>query len=168
MDWNDIHEWLVNAARSVGAEITSPWFYTQFGIILAAAGISLAVGTMIRRRVDSSSVAMGLPAPVRLFVRVLLRSAGTLVFALLMTATRATMLMATWPSRSYLIAVAGSLAYAWLIIRFATSLIHNDFIVRVVSIAAWINFATLSSRPSKNSRSKPIRKPFRGFSMSAA
>ena len=35
MEWDDIHQTLINAARSVGAEITSPWFYTQLGIILA-------------------------------------------------------------------------------------------------------------------------------------
>ena len=37
MEWDDIHETLIGAARSVGAEITSPWFYTQLGIILANA-----------------------------------------------------------------------------------------------------------------------------------
>ena len=51
MEWDDIHETLISAARSVGAEITSPWFYTQLGIILAAAGLALAAGTAIRTRV---------------------------------------------------------------------------------------------------------------------
>ena len=29
-----------STARSVGAEVTSPWFYLQFGLILTAAGIA--------------------------------------------------------------------------------------------------------------------------------
>lgn len=39
---------------------------------------------------------------------------------------------------NYLVATAASLATAWLIIRLATSLIRNDFLVRVVSIVAWL------------------------------
>jgi small-conductance mechanosensitive channel len=138
MEWDDIHETLVNAARSVGAEITSPWFYTQLGIILAAAGLALAAATAIRARLTPGVAAMGWPAPLRLFVRVLVRSAGTVIFAALMGAVRLAMLSLTWPSRSYVIGIAASLATAWLVIRFATSLIRNGFIVRVVSVAAWI------------------------------
>jgi small-conductance mechanosensitive channel len=138
MEWDDIHETLIGAARSVGAEITSPWFYTQLGIILAAAGIALAAGTAIRARVTPGVAVMGWPAPLRLFIRVLVRSAGTVIFAALMGAARLTMLSLTWPSRSYVIGVVASLATAWLVIRFATSLIRNEFIVRVVSVAAWI------------------------------
>ena len=39
MDLNDIIDFLNAAARSVGAEVTSPWFYLQFGLMLAAAGL---------------------------------------------------------------------------------------------------------------------------------
>lgn len=138
MEWDDIHETLISAARSVGAEITSPWFYTQLGIILAGAGLALAAATAIRARVTPSVAAMGWPAPLRLFVRVLVRSAGTVIFAALMGAVRLAMLSLTWPSRSYVIGIAASLATAWLVISFATSLIRNEFIVRVVSVAAWI------------------------------
>jgi hypothetical protein len=42
MDPNDITAFVQWAARSVGAEVTSPWFYLQFGLIMAAAGIALA------------------------------------------------------------------------------------------------------------------------------
>ena len=35
-DSKDIIDFLHAAARSVGAEVTSPWFYLQFGLILAA------------------------------------------------------------------------------------------------------------------------------------
>jgi small-conductance mechanosensitive channel len=47
------------------------------------------------------------------------------------------MLSSTWPSRSYLLAVAANLAFAWLIIRLVTSVIRNAFIVRLVSLSAW-------------------------------
>jgi small-conductance mechanosensitive channel len=85
-----------------------------------------------------TSFAMGLPLPLRHFARVLVFSASTAVFAILMIAARITMYHATWPSRSYLLAVAAKLALAWLVIRLVTSVIRNEFIVKLVSISAWL------------------------------
>jgi small-conductance mechanosensitive channel len=138
MDLNEITEFLHSAARAVGAEVTSPGFYLQLGLILAGAGIALGAGAAIRSRIDMTSLAMGWPAPLRLFMRVLVGSASTAVFALLMTLARVVMLASTWPSRSYLLSVAANLAFAWLIIRLVASVIRNPFIVRVVSLAAWL------------------------------
>jgi len=138
MDLNDITEFLLSAARSVGAEITSPWFYLQLGLILAGAGVAYAAGAAIRARIDLAALAMGWPAALRLFMRVLVGSASTAVFAVLMTLARVIMLTSTWPSRSYLLAVAANLAFAWLIIRLITSVIRNEFIVRLVSLSAWL------------------------------
>src|SRR5712675_2238111 len=138
MDLNDITEFLQSAARSVGAEVTSPWFYLQLGVILAGAGIAFGAGAAIRSRIDMTSLAMGWPAPLRLFLRVLVRSTPTAAFALLMIAARGVMLASTWPSRSYLLEVSAKLAVAWLIIRLVTSVIRNEFVVRVVSLAAWL------------------------------
>jgi small-conductance mechanosensitive channel len=133
----EIIEFLQSTARSVGAEITSPWFYLQFGLILAAAGIAYAADAAIRARVDMTSLAMRWPLPLRHFARVLVGSASTAVFAVLVIAERVTMYHLTWPSRSYLLMVAAKLALAWLVIRLVTSVIRNAFIVKLVSIAAW-------------------------------
>src|SRR5229473_2088033 len=138
MDLNDITEFLQSASRSVGAEVASPWFYLQLGLILAGAGIAYGAGAAIRSRIDMTSLAMGWPAPLRLFMRVLVGSASTAVFAVLMTLARVVMLTSTWPSRSYLLSVAANLAFAWLIIRLVTSVIRNEFIVRLVSLSAWL------------------------------
>jgi small-conductance mechanosensitive channel len=138
MDLNEIAELLHSAARSVGAEVTSPWFYLQLGLIVVGAGMALGVGTAIRARIDITSLAMGWPAPLRLFMRVLVGSAPTAVFAVLIMLARVIMVNLTWPSRSYLLSVAASLAFAWLIIRLVTSVIRNPFIVRLVSVAAWL------------------------------
>jgi small-conductance mechanosensitive channel len=140
MDLNlkDIIEFLHAAARSVGAEIASPWFYLQLGLILAAAGIAFAAGAAIRSKADMNSLASGWPIPFRLLMRVLVGSAPTAVFAVLMTIARGVMAASTWPSRSYLLMVAAKLAFAWLIIRLITSVIRNAFIVRLVSLTAWL------------------------------
>jgi small-conductance mechanosensitive channel len=138
MDMSDVTDFLHATARSVGAEVTSPWFYLQLGLIMAATGMAFATGAAIRLRVDMTSLAMGWPAPLRHFARVLVGSASTAVFAVLVIAARVTMYHSTWPSRSYLLAVAAKLAVAWLIIRLVTSLIRNPFIVRLVSLSAWL------------------------------
>ena len=130
-------EFLQSTARSVGAEIASPWFYLQFGLILAAAGIAYAADAAIRARVDTASLAMRWPLPLRHFVRVLVASASTAIFAVLVIAERVVMFHMTWPSRSYLLMVAAKLALAWLVIRLVTSVIRNTFIVRLVSVTAW-------------------------------
>src|SRR5436309_5832265 len=61
MDMHDITEFLRSAARSLGAEVTSPWFYLQLGLILASAGIALAARAVIRSRVDPASLTLGWP-----------------------------------------------------------------------------------------------------------
>src|SRR5919204_5959184 len=94
----EIIEFLQSTARSVGAEISSPWFYLQFGLILTAAGIAYAAEAAIRIRVDMTSLAMRWPLPLRHFVRVMVASASTAVFTLLVIISRVVMYHATWPS----------------------------------------------------------------------
>ena len=65
MELNDIVDFLHTAARSAGAEVTSPWFYLQFGLMLAAGGIAFATDAAVRSRVDMTSFAMGWPLPLR-------------------------------------------------------------------------------------------------------
>ncbi|MFX5949033.1 hypothetical protein ABTF06_19115, partial [Acinetobacter baumannii] len=87
---------------SVGAEVSSPWFYLQFGLILAAAGMAWAADTAIRSRVDMTRFGMRWPLPLRHFARVMVFSASTAIFAILMIVSRVIMWHMTWPSRSYL------------------------------------------------------------------
>ena len=53
---NDIIEFLHATARSLGAEVTSPWFYLQFGLILATAGIAWAAGSLSTSSARSAAV----------------------------------------------------------------------------------------------------------------
>src|SRR5246127_946635 len=138
MDLKDIIDFLLTSASSVGAELTSPWFYLQFGLILAAAGIALGAGAAIRSRIDMDKLGNGWPLPLRLFMHVLIGSAPTAVFAILVIVARVIMWHTTWPSRSYLLMVSAKLALAWIAIRLVTSTLRNPFIVRVLSISAWV------------------------------
>jgi small-conductance mechanosensitive channel len=138
IDFKDTLSFLHDTARQFGAEITSPWFYLQFGLILAGAGIALATDAAVRARVDMTSFAMRWPLPMRHFARVLAESASTAAFAVVMVISRVILWHTTWPSRSYLLMVSAKLALAWLAIRLVTSAIRNAFIVRLVSLSAWV------------------------------
>jgi small-conductance mechanosensitive channel len=138
VDTKDVLEFLQSAARSVGAEVTSPWFYFQVGIVLLGAGIAFGTGAALRSRIDAGKLGASWPAPFRVIARVLLAHSATVVFAILMRVARTIMKELTWPSRSYLLAVFAKLALAWLVIRLLTSVIRNQFILRLVSISAWL------------------------------
>jgi small-conductance mechanosensitive channel len=138
VDTKDVLEFLQSAARSVGAEVTSPWFYFQVGVVLLGAGIAYGTGAALRSRIDPAKLGASWPAPFRVIVRVLLAHSATVVFAILMRVARIIMKEVTWPSRSYLLAVFAKLALAWLVIRLLTSVIRNQFILRLVSISAWL------------------------------
>ncbi len=137
MDLSDVYEFLLSSLRSVGAEVSSPWFYLQLGLIIAGAGLAYGAGAAVRARVDVTSLAMGWPAPIRMLIRVIVRSTSIFAFTVLMIVARITLHTMTWPSRSYLLAVSARLALAWLAISIVTSVIRNEFLVRVVSISAW-------------------------------
>ena len=80
MEMSDILDFLHAAARSVGAEVTSRWFYLQLGLVMAGAGISLASGTAIRAHTDMSTFAKNWPTPLRMMVLVLVSYSSTAVF----------------------------------------------------------------------------------------
>src|ERR1700742_2910913 len=125
MDIKDVLEFIQSALRSAGAEITSPWFFFQIGVVLAGAGIAYAIGSAIRSRVNLDKLGTNWPAPFRMIVHVLVLHAPTALFAVLMRVTRIIMRMSTWPSRSYLISMCAKLALAWLVIRLLASVIRN-------------------------------------------
>jgi small-conductance mechanosensitive channel len=138
MDISDVIEYLRMVARSVGAEISSPFFYLQFGLILTAAGIALAANATLQARINTDSLANRWPPPLRRLAHVMVESFSTIVFTVLVIAARIAMYHSTWPSRSYMLAVAAKLALAWLIIRLVTSVIRNSFLVKLISLSAWV------------------------------
>lgn len=137
MGIDQIGRWLLNGKTTISAEITSSGFFLQLGLILIGAGLAFASWTAIRSRYQTSSTAMGWPNTARRLIRVLIDSTPIALFAVLMLLMRFVMLSTTWPSHSYLLPVAAKLAFAWLIIRLATSVIRNALAVRLISVAAW-------------------------------
>lgn len=132
-----LKEMFSTAILNLGQELTSPWLLGQLVAILAAAVVGTLVGSFLRRKVDLNAHFLAWPPFVRQILRLLLANSGTIVFVLLVAIMETAMLEITWPSRSYLLGVASSLATAWIVIALVAGLIRNRFVYQVVAVSAW-------------------------------
>ncbi|MGH6726663.1 MAG: mechanosensitive ion channel family protein [Pseudolabrys sp.] len=128
---------LNDALHRLGQALVSPWLLLQIGLILLAAAVGTLTATLIRRRIDLTTLSMGWPALFRQFTHHVLANLGTIVFVLVVAVMHATMQSLTWPSRTYLLGVAVSLATAWVVIALVAGLIRNQFFYRLVAVSAW-------------------------------
>lgn len=116
---------------------------TQLLIILGLIAASYLLTILLRGRFDSWMRSRENWPKWRLRLLVLIRQRLPLVFVvLLLWGTYHTMQAVTWPSRSYLIGVAATLASAWLIIALVSRFIRNRTLRRVFSWTLWV-YATL-------------------------
>ena len=118
-------------------ELVSPWLGIQLVLILVAAGVAWLIATLIRRRADILTPSLRWPPVLRVLMRLLLAKIGTIIFVLVLVVVHEVMQSLTWPSRSYLLGVAVSLATAWVVIAFVAGLIRNPFVHRIVAVSAW-------------------------------
>jgi small-conductance mechanosensitive channel len=125
------------ALRAFGHELISVRLLLQLGLILAAGAIATVAATLIRRRLDLTALTMGWPPLLRQFTRHAVANLGTIIFVAVLLVMQAAMKAVTWPSASYLIGVAISLATAWVVIALVAGLIRNRFVYRLVALSAW-------------------------------
>lgn len=126
-----------DALRAIGNELTSGWLIIQLGSIVLAGVVGTLVAAVLRRRIDVVSLSMGWPPLLRLLARLVLANIGTIIFVILLLIIRHGLLALTWPSRSYLLGVAASLATAWVVIALVAGVIRNQFVYRLVAVSAW-------------------------------
>jgi hypothetical protein len=136
-DFPQLANSLTEALRAAIHEFTSVWLFIQIGLILLAAAAAALAAALIRRRVTPVTFTLGWPSYLRLLTRLLLENVGVIIFVLLVAIIQAVMLSLTWPSRSYLVGVALSLATAWVVIALVARLIRNPFVYRLVAVSAW-------------------------------
>src|ERR1700742_2207818 len=137
MDGQQLIATVADALHSLAQELTSARLLIQFGLILLAAVIGTIAASLIRRRIDITVPGARWPQIVRKLARLLIANLATIIFVLVLDVMRAVMMAITWPSASYLLGVAASLATAWVLIALITGLIRNQFVYRVVAISAW-------------------------------
>ncbi len=121
-----------------------PWNAYQVVIILGLFILSyLLAKTLAPRLHDWLRTREGWPKWRMRFAIVIHRRIKLICFVALIWPVIWAMREFTWPSRSYLVAAAGQMAFAWLVIAIVTRLIANGFIRTVVRYTGW-TWATLS------------------------
>jgi small-conductance mechanosensitive channel len=134
---DELLEALTGAWTAVAAQVATIWVPIQLVLIALAALAGWAVAALIRKRVDFFKLTASWPAYLRTPARTAIDSLGIIATIVLLISIYAGMRGATLPSRSYLIGVAANLATAWVVITVLASVIHNQLLNRLVSIAAW-------------------------------
>jgi len=119
------------------------WRQNQVLIVLALIAVSWALhrwtGTGLQNYVRSRE---GWAKWQLRWIVQIRRRLGLIWFAALAYAVYATMQGVTWPSRSYLIGLAATLAIVWVGIAFAAQFVRNRPLRRIVTWGLWI-YATL-------------------------
>ena len=137
-------QWLWDAVFNFVVTLLTPgWRQYQVLIIVGLVVMSWLLARLLDPRVEARARNLeGWPKwRLRIIVQARKRL-GLMIFALSAWGLYIVMREVTWPSRSYLIGLAATLAIIWLIIGVAARFIHNRFLRRVVSWGLWI-YATL-------------------------
>ncbi|MBI1204268.1 MAG: mechanosensitive ion channel [Rhodopseudomonas sp.] len=136
-DFHQLAVTLFDSLKSYVSEFNSIWFLVQVAVMALAGIFGTLAATVLRRRIDLVTLTMGWPIFLRLLTRQILDNVGTLIFVAVVVVIHSAMLSLTWPSRSYFLGVASSLATAWVVIAVLAGLIRNRFVHRMVALSAW-------------------------------
>lgn len=119
--------------------LVRPWNAYQLLIVLGLVLVSALVGHLASRNFhDWLRARDGWPKWRLRAALVVQRRMRLIVFVALIWPVIWIMREVTWPSRSYLLGVIGSLAFAWLVIALATRIIANNALRSVVRLGGWI------------------------------
>ncbi len=136
-DLDEILEALTTAWTAMAAKVATVWVPIQLALILLAALAGWGVAALIRKRVDFAKLTASWPVYLRIAALTAAKNLGIIAAIVLLISIYAGMRAATLPSRFYLVGVAANLATAWVVIAILASVIHNQLVNRLVSIAAW-------------------------------
>ena len=136
-DLDEILEALTTAWTAMAGKVVTIWLPIQLVIIVLAALAGWGLAALIRKRVDFAKLTASWPIYPRIAALTAIKNLGIIASIVLLLSIYGGMRAATLPSRSYLIGVASNLATAWVVIAILASVIHNQLVNRLVSIAAW-------------------------------
>ncbi|MEP3439706.1 MAG: mechanosensitive ion channel domain-containing protein [Hoeflea sp.] len=140
---------LVSVWATAVAYFAQPWTFYQILMIaacyLAGRLVSLKVEPWLE---DRARIIKGRPGLLRVIIAVM-RRVNWVFFLIFLAITRAVVLELTWPSRTYLLALALALGSAWLAISVSSRIIHNKSLARLISLAifAYVALGILDLRP---------------------
>ncbi|AKH99486.1 Mechanosensitive ion channel [Hoeflea sp. IMCC20628] len=137
---------LLDTAKAYFAQ---PWTFYQIGIIAAC----YLIGWLISRKVEPwlesrARTIKGKPGLLRVIIAVMRRS-HWVIFLFLLSIVRLVTLEMTWPSRTYMMALALTLGWSWLTISVTSRIIHNRTVSRLIALAvfSYVALGILDLRP---------------------
>ena len=117
---------LIEMGERLVTRLMQPWSAYQLLIILAIGFVSWCLYRFYRPRIRARlGASHGLPKWFLRFCSVLTKWLWLLIFVVLSWATVFVMRELTWPSRSYFVSVAATLALWWLVVVVTTRLIKS-------------------------------------------
>lgn len=115
-----------------------PWNLYQLGIALGLFVLAHLMRTVLGPKIRAWMAARENWPKWRMRILVVVHQRlRAIFFVLLIWLTIYVMRAFTWPSRSYLLAIIGTLALAWLCIAFATRLINSPVMRKLIRYGAW-------------------------------
>lgn len=119
-------EMLFDMAERLYTRLLQPWSAYQLGIILAVIVVAWAIAAFYRPRLRARlGASSGLPKWFLRLCSVLTKWLWLMVFVILSWGTVFVMRELTWPSRSYFVSIAATLALWWFVVVVTTRLIKS-------------------------------------------
>ena len=118
-----------------------PWFVYQILIVAALIVVALIVARRLEPALEQHARAVKDNRAMLRIIATLLRRLDWILVVVLLSIALVVVRSLTWPSRTYLISIALSLAFAWLAISVLSRIIRNRAVARMVAIVVWIYVA---------------------------
>jgi small-conductance mechanosensitive channel len=135
----DIGTSLLSQGQTFLESLFRPWNFYQVLIAVGLFIVAHLLRTVLGPRIRAWMAARENWPKWRMRVLVVVHQRlRAIFFVTLIWAVILVMREVTWPSRSYLLGVIGTLSFAWLVIAFATRLIKSQLLRRTVRYGAWI------------------------------
>ncbi len=119
-------------------ELSQPWSLYQIAMIAGLFVLAKVLASRVEGRLEEQARRIkGHQGMLRVVVA-LMRRTNWIVFTALLFLTLTVLRAVTWPSRSYLVSIALSLAMAWLSVSVLSRIVRNRLLARLISWMAWV------------------------------
>jgi small-conductance mechanosensitive channel len=124
-------------------ELSQPWSLHQIAMIAGLFVFAKVLASRVEGQLEEQARRIKGHQGVLRVVVALMRRTNWIVFTALLFLTLTVLRAVTWPSRSYLVSIALSLAMAWLSVSVLSRVIRNRLLARLISWMAWIYAALI-------------------------